>query len=99
MKFAPVLVLGLALSGYLVESVAGNAADVESWQPKSRDNKTTTLFRLMGKNTIWTPVQSVTMNWQTFHTQGLVKIGDTFYVSAVEVQSHGASSPRELVHR
>lgn len=89
MKFAPALVLGLALSGYMVASVAGNAADVEpakeSWHAKSRDNKTTTLFRLMGKNTIWTPVQSVTMNWQTFHTQGLVKIGDTFYVSAVEV--------------
>lgn len=81
MKFAPVLVLGLALSGYLVDSLAGNAAE----HSKSRDNKTTTLFRLMGKNTIWTPVQSVTMNWQTFHTQGLVKIGDTFYVSAVEV--------------
>jgi hypothetical protein len=39
----------------------------------------------MGKNTIWTPVKSVTVNWQTFHTQGLVKIDDTFYVSAVEV--------------
>ena len=25
------------------------------------------------------------MNWQTFHTQGLVKVGRTFYVSAVEV--------------
>ena len=25
------------------------------------------------------------MSFQTFHTQGLVKIGDLFYVSAVEV--------------
>ena len=51
----------------------------------SRDNPTTNLFRLMGKNTIWTRVDTVKVNWQTFHTQGLVKIGETFYVSAVEV--------------
>ena len=25
------------------------------------------------------------MPWTTFHTQGLIKIGDSFYVSAVEV--------------
>lgn len=51
----------------------------------SRDNETTNLFRLMGKNTIWTRVDTVEVSWQTFHTQGLVKIGETFYVSAVEV--------------
>lgn len=82
MKFAPVLALGLALTGCIATSLAG---DSEHNSTKSRDNKTTTLFRLMGKNTIWTPVKSVTVNWQTFHTQGLVKIDDTFYVSAVEV--------------
>jgi hypothetical protein len=74
----------LLLGGHVAPSVAGDGGD-ESRHAKSRDNKTTTLFRVMGKNTIWTPVQSVAMNWQTFHTQGLVKIGDTFYVSAVEV--------------
>ena len=52
---------------------------------KSRDNETTDVFRLMGKNTIWTPVDAVPMSWQTFHTQGLIKIGETFFVSAVEV--------------
>jgi hypothetical protein len=54
--------------------------------PPSRDNETTSLFRLMGKNTIWTHVDTVEMDWPTFHTQGLVKIGQTFYVSAVEVR-------------
>ncbi|MFC4311301.1 DUF6454 family protein [Steroidobacter flavus] len=84
MKFAPVLALGLALTGYMAASLAGDSEHDRGYS-KNRDNKTTTLFRLMGKNTIWTPVKSVTVNWQTFHTQGLVKIGDTFYVSAVEV--------------
>ncbi|WP_129776850.1 DUF6454 family protein [Peristeroidobacter soli] len=84
MKFAPVLALGLALTGYMATSLAGDS-EHDRGHSKNRDNKTTTLFRLMGKNTVWTPVKSVAVNWQTFHTQGLVKIGDTFYVSAVEV--------------
>jgi hypothetical protein len=83
-KFAPILMLGLALGASISTSMAGDAGRDHGWS-KNRDNKTTTLFRLMGKNTIWTPVQSVPVNWQTFHTQGLVKIGDTFFVSAVEV--------------
>ncbi|HEY0682456.1 MAG TPA: DUF6454 family protein [Steroidobacter sp.] len=84
MKFAPIVALGLALTGYMATSVAGDTEHERGWS-KGRDNKTTALFRVMGKNTIWTPVQSVTVNFQTFHTQGLVKIGDTFFVSAVEV--------------
>jgi len=51
----------------------------------ARDNQTTQLFRLMGRDTIWTHVETIKMTWPTFHTQGLVKIGETFYVSAVEV--------------
>src|SRR5688572_15813304 len=70
----------MALSACVTGVSAG-----EPRHEKSRDNKTTTLFRLLGKNAVWTPVQTVNMNFQTFHTQGLVKIGDTFFVSSVEV--------------
>ena len=52
---------------------------------RSRDDATTELFRLMGKNTIWTPVDTVAMQgWTTFHTEGMVAVGDRFFVSAVE---------------
>jgi hypothetical protein len=51
----------------------------------SHDSATVQLFRLMGKNAVWTHVGTVPMNFPTFHTQGLVKIGDAFYVSSVEV--------------
>lgn len=81
MKIVSVLVLGMALSA----CVTGVSAGEPRGDYKSRDNKTTTLFRLLGKNAVWTPVQTVSMNFQTFHTQGLVKIGDTFFVSSVEV--------------
>jgi hypothetical protein len=94
MKCIRALVLGLLLSGYIVEALGQEVSSVrndaqelsrELRRSHSRDNETTKLFRLMGKNTIWTPVNTVTVNWQTFHTQGLVKIDETFYVSAVEV--------------
>jgi hypothetical protein len=53
---------------------------------RSRDDATTSIFRLMGRNAIWTRVSSVEMQgWTTFHTQGLVRIGDAFFVSSVEV--------------
>jgi hypothetical protein len=76
--------LSALLGGYAAASVASDFSQ-ERGHSRPRDNETTELFRLMGKNTIWTPVASVTLPWQTFHTQGLVKIGDTFFVSAVEV--------------
>ena len=39
----------------------------------------------MGKNTVWKQVASVPPNWQTFHTQGMVKIDRTLYVTAVKI--------------
>ncbi len=68
MKSTRILVLGLLLSGYIAESAgqemsgAGNdTRDIsqELSRRRSRDNETTNLFRLMGKNTIWTPVDTV----------------------------------------
>ena len=39
----------------------------------SRDNATTALFRLMGKNAIWNRVNALDMQgWTTFHTEGMV---------------------------
>ncbi|MET0384634.1 MAG: DUF6454 family protein [Polyangiales bacterium] len=50
-----------------------------------RDDATSRKFRLLGKNAVWTPVAQVAVDFATFHTQGLVKIGDHLFVSAVEV--------------
>ena len=94
MKPTRVLVLSLVLSGLVIRAVgqtlSGGAPDSgdtgHEWRGHpARDNQTTQLFRLMGRDTIWTHVETIKMTWPTFHTQGLVKIGETFYVSAVEV--------------
>jgi hypothetical protein len=83
----------LLLDGWATQSLADEvdaagrdrATQLEHKHPKMRDSATTSLFRLLGKNAAWTQVGSVAMNFPTFHTQGLVKIGETLFVSAVEV--------------
>jgi hypothetical protein len=93
MKNLPLMLIGALLAAPMTASIAhepvgsaNGSTELSQWQwPRSRDNDTTMLFRVTGKNAIWKPVGSVSMNWTTFHTQGLVKIGDAFYVSAVEV--------------
>ncbi len=37
------------------------------------------------RDSTWTRVASIPIAFRTFHPQGMVKIGDTFYVSSVEV--------------
>ncbi len=41
---------------------------------------------LLTRDSAWTHVAGVRMGFHTFHPQGLVKIGDTLYVSSVEVR-------------
>src|SRR5688572_4423576 len=78
MKIRSAVLLGTLIGIHSLTSIAHEAE-------RPRDNATTDLLRVTGKNAIWTAVASVPMNWTTFHTQGLIKIGDVFYVSAVEV--------------
>lgn len=51
----------------------------------AKDNATTTAFRQLTKSSSWQLVDTIKMKFPAFHTQGLVKIGDIFYVSAVEI--------------
>src|SRR5262245_60431521 len=77
----------VALSGAFMVWSGPRARGAGNPPIQHQDNLTTTLFQLMGRNTIWTLINTVTVNWPTFHTQGMVKIGETFYVSSVEVIS------------
>jgi hypothetical protein len=93
MRVTRVVVLAFLLivvvGGSLHQQVSGSGDDTAAphgaLSHRGRENKTTQLFRLLGRNAQWTHVATIHADWQTFHTQGLVKIGETFYVSAVEV--------------
>jgi len=78
----------MLLVGTLVSVGGAAAADgpvAELPLRRSRDDDTTRVFELVDGNAIWQHVQTLSIPWRTFHTQGLVKIGDVFFVSAVEV--------------
>ena len=49
------------------------------------DERIVRLFRRLGKSTVWETVVRVPLHFNTFHPQGLVKIGPHFYLSSVEV--------------
>jgi hypothetical protein len=51
----------------------------------ARDDARTTMFRRLDRHSNWRLVSQIKMSWPTFHTQGLVKVGDAFFVSSVEV--------------
>ena len=60
------------------------AAAVSAVQP---DSKSIVADRVMAltRNSSWTLVASVPIAFRTFHPQGMVKIGETLFVSSVEV--------------
>ncbi len=64
------------------------AAAIVAAQAAAPDPRAVVAARVMGltRESPWTLVASVPMTFTTHHPQGLVKIGDTFYVSSVEVK-------------
>ncbi len=42
-------------------------------------------FMSLTRATTWTPVAAIRLSFPTFHPQGMVRIGDTFYLSSVEI--------------
>ena len=52
---------------------------------QSADRSVADKVMKLTRDSTWTRVASIPIAFRTFHPQGMVKIGDTFYVSSVEV--------------
>jgi hypothetical protein len=48
------------------------------------------------RDAAWKPVTSIPIDFPTFHPQGMVKIGDTFYVSSVEIKVPTTPFPKPV---
>jgi len=61
-------------------------------QSPSADARTILRERVkrLTRDSSWTLVTSVPMTFRTFHPQGMVKIGDRFFISSVEVRNRDA---------
>jgi Family of unknown function (DUF6454) len=64
--------------GLLASTVLGSSAVAASELVGERVQKLTRAVR-------WRPVATIPINFKTHHPQGMVKIGDTFFVSSVEI--------------
>ena len=64
--------------GLLASIVLGSSAVAASELVAERVQKLTRAVR-------WRPVATIPINFKTHHPQGMVKIGDTFFVSSVEI--------------
>ncbi len=60
------------------------------------DTRSTLAARVtrLTRDSSWTPVTSVPMKFMAYHPQGMVKIGDTFFVSSVEITVRTRRLPR-----
>jgi hypothetical protein len=68
-------------------SICGIAIAISAEQP-STDTRSIVADRIMTltRDALWTQVATVPIRFTTYHPQGMVRIGDTFYVSSVEVK-------------
>ena len=48
------------------------------------------------RDAVWKPVTSIPVGFPTYHPQGMVKIGDTFYVTSVEVRVPTTRFPKPV---
>ena len=48
------------------------------------------------RDAVWKPVTSIPIGFPTYHPQGMVKIGDTFYVTSVEIKVPTTRLPKPV---
>jgi uncharacterized protein DUF6454 len=62
------------------------------------DSKAVVAERVMKltRDAVWKPVTSIRVDFSTFHPQGMVKIGDTFYVTSVEIKVPTTRFPKPV---
>ncbi|HLM42142.1 MAG TPA: DUF6454 family protein [Microvirga sp.] len=74
------MTIGLAALGLAGAASAALAADIDRNIIAERVTK-------LSRGTQWKPVEAVPINFLTHHPQGMVKIGDTLFVSSVEIRT------------
>jgi len=87
------VLVGLILRGALNFLLAATAV-VGISRTAAEDARAALTDRVMAltRNTVWTRVGSVPIAFRTFHPQGMVKVGDRFFVSSVEVIDRAAGA-------
>jgi hypothetical protein len=70
-----------------LQLIAALVASLIAWSAVAASQRSVVAERVrkLTRDSSWQLVQAVPINFRTFHPQGMVKIGDTLFVSSVEV--------------
>ncbi len=82
-------ILGLTALCWVGAASAASAADMDRNVVAERVTK-------LSRGTQWKPVTAVPINFLTHHPQGMVKIGDTLFVSSVEIKTPTKRFPQPV---
>jgi len=69
-----------------------------AWIAPQNDMRSGVAERVMKltRDAVWKPVTSIPIGFPTYHPQGMVKIGDTFYVTSVEIKVPTTRLPKPV---
>ena len=79
------VVMSLSIWGYTTDAAAQSADTGATLSER---------VRKLTRGTQWKRVSTIPVNFNTFHPQGMVKIGDVFYVSSVDIQKPTTRYPQ-----
>lgn len=75
-------------------SACGGALSTAAAQPMP--SLLSTRLKALTGNTAWTKVGETKLNFKVYHPQGMVRIGDMFYVSTVEIIQYPVKYPQPV---
>lgn len=68
----------------LVCFIASQPAGAQTFKYPSNGSSLVSYFTAINRETEWRLVQSIPLDFRTFHPQGMVKLGESYYLSSVE---------------
>jgi hypothetical protein len=80
-----VLGAGLAATTDLAGVPAGLSTAGHDQRPRHRDDAVTRAFDATTRSTVWTRTATVPLAFPTYHPQGFALVGDTIFLSTVEI--------------
>src|SRR3979490_1208573 len=81
--------------GWIAVALAAGLTAVTTFAQSTRpDSVVSERVKLLTRGTQWKQVAAIPIGFDTQHPQGMVKIGDDFYVSSVEIKKPTTRYPQ-----
>jgi hypothetical protein len=78
------MILTLAVAA-TIGSVTTAFANPKILETKNEEKQVTDNFKQLSRDTVWKQQEKIDLQFNTYHPQGMTKIGDLFYMSSVEI--------------